>query len=103
MTTFYLKMMGPGRDRSAIEAEGVAEARNEAIRYLGQYLSKDPNYASEGHWQLNVENALGQSLVHVIVATVVPRGAPLEVSKMPQMTPVHSDDREGQSGQAPHV
>ena len=80
MTTYYLKMMGPGRDRSPIEAEGVAEARNQAVRYLGQYLSENPSYADEGHWQLNVESASGQSLVHIIVATVVPRGAPTAMS-----------------------
>ena len=80
MTTYYLKLMGPSRDRTPIEAEGLAEARNQAIRYLGQYLCEDPGFAEEGHWQLNIENASGQSLVHVIVAVVVPRGTPVEVS-----------------------
>ena len=73
MATFYLNLMGPSRDRTPIEAEGIEEARNEAVRYLGRYLSEHPGFAEEGHWQLNVENASGQSLVHVIVATVVPR------------------------------
>ncbi len=73
MTTYYLKLMGPGRDRVPVEADGLNEARNAAIRYLGEYLSTHPGYADEGHWQLHVENEVGQSLIHVIIATVVPR------------------------------
>lgn len=75
MTTYYMRLAGPGRDRIAIEAEGLGEARNAAVRYLGEYLSSHPGFADEGHWQLNVENDVGQSLLHIIVATVVPRGA----------------------------
>ena len=75
MTTYYLKLVGPTRDRTPIEAEGLDEARNEAVKYLGRYLSEHPGFADEGHWQLNVENASGQTLVSVIVATVVPRGS----------------------------
>nr|WP_207105723.1 hypothetical protein [Sphingomonas sp. CFBP 8760] len=67
--------MGPGRDRVPVEAEGLDEARNAAVRYLGEYLSSHPGFADEGHWQLNVENDVGQSLLHVIIATVVPRGS----------------------------
>lgn len=76
MTTYYLRLAGPARDRTPIEAEDVAQARNEAVRYLGRYLSEHPDFADEGHWQLNIENETGQSLVHVIVATVIPRSAP---------------------------
>ncbi len=75
MNTYHLRLTGPSQDRMAIEAEGLDEARNAAVRYLGQYLSAHPGFASEGHWQLNVENDVGQSLLHIIVATVVPRGA----------------------------
>ncbi|MDP1026897.1 hypothetical protein Q5H91_06710 [Sphingomonas sp. KR1UV-12] len=75
MTTFYLRLAGPARERTPIEAEDVAQARNEAVRYLGRYLSEHPDFADEGHWQLNIENETGQSLVHVIVATVIPRSA----------------------------
>jgi hypothetical protein len=75
MNTYHLRLIGPGRDRVAIEAEDLDEARNTAVRYLGQYLSGHPGFADEGHWQLNVENEVGQSLLHIIVATVVPRGA----------------------------
>ncbi|RYF22244.1 MAG: hypothetical protein EOO77_04495 [Oxalobacteraceae bacterium] len=80
MTTYYLRLVGPGRDRVAIEAEELGGARDEAIRYLGRYLSEHPGFADDGHWQLNVENASGQSLIHVIVAAVVPRGAAASAS-----------------------
>lgn len=76
MATFYLKLAGPIRERIAIEAEDLAEARNEAVRFLGRYLSEHPSFADEGHWQLNVETGAGLSLMHVIVATVIPRNAP---------------------------
>ncbi len=75
MTTYYLRLSGPGPDRVPVEAEGLDEARNAAVRYLGEYLSSHPGFADEGHWQLNVENDVGQSLMHIIVATVMPRGA----------------------------
>ena len=75
MPTYYLKLAGPQRDRVSVEAVNVSEARNAAVQYLGQYLSEHPGFADAGHWQLNVENMSGQSLLHVIVATVVPRGA----------------------------
>ena len=75
MTTYYLKLAGPDRDRTLIEAAELAEARNEAVRYLGRYLSEHPDFAAKGHWQLHVEDASGNSLLHVIVATTVPRGA----------------------------
>ena len=80
MTKFYLKLVGSSRDRTAIEAEVLEEARNEAVRHLGRYLSEHPGFADEGHWQLNVEDESGRSLVHVIVATVVPRGAATKLS-----------------------
>ncbi len=79
MNTYYFRLIGPGRDRVAIEAEGLDEARNAAVRYLGQYLTNHPGFAGDGHWQLNVENEVGQSLLHIIVATVVPRGAEADV------------------------
>lgn len=78
MKSYYLRLVGPNRDRTLIEAAGLEEARNEAVRYLGRFLSEHPGFAEEGHWQLNVENASGQSLIHVIVATVVPRGKAAE-------------------------
>ncbi len=80
MATYHLILMGPGRKRVPVEAKGLNEARNAAIRYLGQYLSEHPGFADEGHWQLNVENDVGQSLIHVIVATVVPRSSALKDS-----------------------
>ncbi|GAA3712091.1 hypothetical protein GCM10022268_21260 [Sphingomonas cynarae] len=75
MMQYYFRLMGPGRERIPVEAEGLDDARNAAVRYLGEYLSSHPGFADEGHWQLNVENDVGQSLLHVIIATVVPRGS----------------------------
>jgi hypothetical protein len=75
MVTYYLRLVGPSRDRIQIEAEALEQARDEAIRFLGRYLSEHPDFAEDGHWQLNVEDASGQSLIHVIVAAVIPRGA----------------------------
>jgi len=80
MKTYYFRLMGPGQDRIPIEAEGLDEARNAAVRHLGEYLSNHPGFAGEGHWQLNVENDVGQSLLHVIIATVIPRGAETETA-----------------------
>jgi hypothetical protein len=82
MPTYYLKLAGPERDRVAVAAQNVSEARNAAVQYLGRYLSEHPGFADEGHWQLNVENASGQSLLHVIVATVVPRGAAADTKQL---------------------
>jgi len=57
----------------SVECESLDEARNEAVRYLGQYLSRHPGFANEGHWRVNVENDRHQHLLHVIVATVSSR------------------------------
>ena len=76
MPTYHLKLSGPARDRTPIEAENLAQARNDAIRFLGRYLAENPSFANEGHWQLSLEDGVGRTLIHVIVATVVPRNAP---------------------------
>ena len=52
------------------EYESVDQARNEAVRYLGIYLSEHPEFSGEGHWRVNVSNEMRQELLHVIVATV---------------------------------
>jgi hypothetical protein len=57
----------------SVECESLDEARNEAVRYLGEYLSRHPGFANEGHWRVNVENDRHQHLLHVIVATVTSR------------------------------
>jgi hypothetical protein len=64
-----------GREQVAktVEYDSIDEARNEAVRYLGTYLSEHPEFAGEGHWRVNVSNELRQELLHVIVATVSSR------------------------------
>lgn len=61
-----------GREQVAktVEYDSVDEARNEAVRYLGTYLSEHPEFAGEGHWRVNVSNDMHVELLHVIVATV---------------------------------
>ncbi len=73
MTDYFLRLAGPSRERVAIEAACLDDARNRAVQYLGKYLSDHPAFADEGHWRLAVEDASGTVLVHVIVATVTPR------------------------------
>ncbi|RYF00412.1 MAG: hypothetical protein EOO77_34065 [Oxalobacteraceae bacterium] len=80
MATYYFRLAGPERERVGVEADDLAGARTAAVKYIGQYLSEHPEFANEGHWQLNVENASGQSLVHIIVAMVVPRDVPADTS-----------------------
>ena len=70
---YYLRLSGNGRERVKVEADSIDDARNVAVRYLGHYLSEHPDFASEGHWRLAVEDVAGAVLTTVIVATVTPR------------------------------
>ncbi|RZL24354.1 MAG: hypothetical protein EOP64_07405 [Sphingomonas sp.] len=75
MPRYYSTFSGRERERFEVECESVDEARNEAVRRLGQYLTEHPGFADEGHWRVNLENDVGQELLHVIVATVAAKGA----------------------------
>lgn len=75
MSHYYFTFSGRERERFEVQCDTVDEARNEAVRRLGQYLTEHPGFAAEGHWRVNLENDVGQELLHVIVATVVARGA----------------------------
>lgn len=77
MARFILKLRNSPQVAKSIECVDLGEARNEAVRYLGRYLSEHPGFADEGHWQLDIENGVGQSLVHIIVASVIPRSSPV--------------------------
>ena len=77
MTRFILKLRNSPQAARSIDCVGLDEARNEAVRYLGRYLCEHPGFANEGHWQLDIENTVGQSLAHIIVATVIPRSSPI--------------------------
>ncbi|MEH3034933.1 MAG: hypothetical protein PGN23_00360 [Sphingomonas adhaesiva] len=74
MNEYFLRLAGPARDRVAIRAASLDDARNLAVQYLGTFLADHPAFADEGHWRLAVEDVSGRILVQVIVATVTPRG-----------------------------
>ena len=78
MAQFYFQFAGRERDATGIDCADVAEARNEAVRQLGEYLSQHPGYAEDGHWRVTVEDSSRRPLLNVIVATVAVRGAPDE-------------------------
>lgn len=73
MPQYILNFAGRENERQILECEDVDAARNEAVRYLGSYLAEHPGFADEGHWRVNVEDTAGESLLHVIVATVTAR------------------------------
>jgi len=70
---YVFRFEGREHESKSKECESLDEARNEAVRYLGSYLSQHPGFANEGHWRVNVENDTHQHLLHVIVATVTSR------------------------------
>ena len=83
MPRYVFRFEGREHESKAADFDTVDQARNEAVRYLGSYLAEHPGFANEGHWRVNVENAFGQNLLHVIVATVTakPRSGALQESE----------------------
>lgn len=77
MTRYVFRLKNTSEAPVDFECGSITEARNEAIRYLGRYLAEHPGFADEGHWTLDIENSVGQSLTHIIVATVIPRSSPI--------------------------
>jgi hypothetical protein len=75
MAKYIFSFEGREHVSKTVECNDIDEARNEAVRYLGQYLSEHPGFADEGHWRVNVSNEFHQDLLHVIVATVSSRHA----------------------------
>lgn len=75
MDRYILRLEGREREGKTIDCETLDQARNEAVRFLGAYLSDHPGFADEGHWRVNVEDETGRDLLHVIVATVTSRDA----------------------------
>lgn len=80
MTRFVFRLKNTSEAPLDYECEDITEAQAEAVRYLGRYLTENPGFASEGHWALDVQNGVGQSLVQIIVATVIPRSSPIRVN-----------------------
>jgi hypothetical protein len=77
MTRFVFRLKNTSEAPLDYECEDITEAQAEAVRYLGRYLSKNPGFANEGHWQMDIENGVGQPLMQIIVATVIPRSSPI--------------------------
>lgn len=73
MAEYIFSFEGREHISKRVECGSLDEARNQAVRYLGTYLSEHPGFANEGHWRVNVENTAHQHLLHVIVATVSSR------------------------------
>jgi hypothetical protein len=82
MTRYVFRLKNTSEAPLDYECEDIAKAQAEAVRYLGRYLSENPSFANEGHWQLDIENGLGQSLAQIIVATVIPRSSPIRFQDM---------------------
>jgi hypothetical protein len=74
MATYYFQFSGRDRDIVGAECRDTDDARNNAVRVLGEYLSKHPGYAGEGHWRVTVEDENRRPLLNVIVATANVRG-----------------------------
>jgi hypothetical protein len=70
MPTYTLTFEGREHVSKKVECGTLADAQNEAVRYLGAYLADHPGFATEGHWRVNVEDETHRQLLHVIVATV---------------------------------
>jgi hypothetical protein len=67
---YFFDMVGVDVDDIGAECSSPGEARNAAISYLGEYLRDFPEYASEGHWQVNVYGEDKIPIFNVVVATV---------------------------------
>ncbi|NJC32745.1 hypothetical protein GGR88_000219 [Sphingomonas jejuensis] len=73
MPTYVLSFEGREQRLRQIDVATEEDARNEAVRTLGAFLADNPQFASEGHWRVNVETENRVPLLHVIVATVKAR------------------------------
>ena len=82
MSKYIFSFQGREHDHMVGDYDTVDEARNEAVRYLGAYLAEHPGFSDEGHWRVNVSDDTGQTLLHVIVATVTSSGSPLRGDAM---------------------
>jgi hypothetical protein len=67
---YFFDMVGVDRDDMGFEYSTPGEARNSAISYLGEYLRDFPEYARQGHWQVDVFDKDRNLIFNVVVATV---------------------------------
>lgn len=70
MSHYFFDLVGVDEDDIGAEFRSPSEARSAAIVYLGEYLRDDPNYATQGHWQVNVYDDSRSLLFNIVVATV---------------------------------
>lgn len=70
---YSIRFAGREQDAVRVECPDINTARNLAIKQLGGYLIEHPGFADEGHWRVEIENEVGQTVSTIIVATVTPR------------------------------
>jgi hypothetical protein len=70
MARYFFDMAGVDVDDIGLECATLGDARNAAISYLGEYLRDFPEYASQGHWQVDVCDNDRNPIFNVVVATV---------------------------------
>lgn len=73
MARYFIHFSGRERDSVGGEFHSSDDARNHAVAELGALLAREPEYASIGHWKVDVEDDLRRPVVHVMVATITPR------------------------------
>ena len=70
MSHYYFDLVGVDEDNIGAEFRSPGDARNAAIVYLGEYLRDDPNYATQGHWQVDIYDDSRSLLFNIVVSTV---------------------------------
>lgn len=73
MARYYIHFSGHERDEVGVDLDNVDQARNQAVSELGALLTRDPDYASNEHWRVDVEDEHRSPLLHVVIATVTAR------------------------------
>ena len=70
MPKFYIRFDGATDGDIEADYQSLSDARNAAVKMLGGYLQKHPEYAYQRHWRVDVRDHAQRLLAHVIVATV---------------------------------
>lgn len=73
MARYFIHFSGHARDEVGVELDDVDQARNRAVSELGALLTRDPDYASNAHWRVDVEDEHRSPLLHVVIATITAR------------------------------
>lgn len=74
MARYFLDLVGVDIDEVGYEFCSALEARNAAIVHLGEYLKDCPEYAYQGHWQVDLYDEKRELILNVVVATVNTNG-----------------------------